>query len=181
MVSLLINIAESNRRQVTFESDYTALATLDAYRLVNGFIALELVTGRALGPDKTLLASQDQHGSVHQVEVILGDVVAVQGIGVRVEMARPLGSQELAVVGAQRDCAVVRLPCQVEERIRRALVIRGLDTAASFQAPVTVLHRSHVPPFRHPIELQLERLMTGDLVLIGSYVDTWVKYGFSES
>lgn len=160
-------------KKFTFKSDHTAFASLDTYRLVDGLVALKLGTGRAFRSDEALFASQHQHRPIHQVKVVLGSVgvIAIQRVGIRVEVTGSLGRQELAVVCAQRDRTVIWLPCQIEECIRRALVIGCLDTTAGFQAPVTILHRSYVPSFRHPIKLQLECLMARDFVLIGRHVD----------
>ncbi|KYN17204.1 hypothetical protein ALC57_10538, partial [Trachymyrmex cornetzi] len=62
------------RSAITFKSDFATLASFDANRFINSLITFELWTGRALRPDEALLASQHQHGPVHQVEVVLGGI-----------------------------------------------------------------------------------------------------------
>ena len=74
-------------------------------------------------------------------------------------MARALGRQVLAVVGAQSYGAVLRLPNEIEEAVGGALVLRGLNATAGLEGPVAVLHRAHVPALRRAIELELEGLV----------------------
>lgn len=160
---------------LTFEPNDAALAAFDSNGLVSGLVALEFRARGALRPDEALLAAKDEYRSVHQIEIILGSVgvTAVRGISVSVEMPRTFRSEELSVVGAEGDRAVLRLPGQIEKSVRGALVIGRLNTTAGLEAPVTILHRSHVPPLRHAIELELEGLVTRDLVLVCCHIDTW--------
>lgn len=53
----------------------------------------------------------------------------------------------------------------------------GLDAAASLQRPVLVLHGPHVPALGRRIILQLELLVLGNLLLVGSDVHTWEQEG----
>lgn len=48
----------------------------------------------------------------------------------------------------------------------------GLDAAAGLERPVAVLHGADVPAPRGPVELQLERLVRRDLVLVRRHVHT---------
>jgi hypothetical protein len=162
------------RIEITFESDDSALASLDHDGLVAGLVALELGTEAALGPDEALLAAQHEDGPIHQVEVVLANVVVsgVDAVRVGVEVTGALGREELAVVGPQRDGPVLRLPEQVEQTVGGALVLRGLDPTSGLETPVAVLHRAHVPALRRPVELELEGLVTRVLVLVGRHVDT---------
>ncbi len=91
------------------------------------------------------------------------------GVGICEEMSGLLGGDELAVVSAEGHGPVL-VPEQVEERVGRALGLGRLDAARRLQREVAVLHRAHVPSPRRRLELQLERLVARDLVLVRRHV-----------
>ena len=44
---------------------------------------------------------------------------------------------------------------------------------AGLERPVPVLHGADVPAARRPVELQLERLVRRDLILVSCHIHTW--------
>jgi hypothetical protein len=50
-----------------------------------------------------------------------------------------------------------------------------LNSSSRLNGEVSVLHCAHVPPLRVGVELELERLVVGNLVLVGGHVDSCQK------
>lgn len=152
---------------LTLEVYNALLGSLDQNRLVNGFVALELVAARRTVADEALLALEHQNRPVDQIEVELGRLL--DRLGRREQVAGALGRQQLAVVGAERHRPVA-VPFELEQCVSRAAVAGRLDAASGRQAPVAVLRGAQRPPVGGPVELELERFVLADLVLVGGHV-----------
>lgn len=61
------------------------------------------------------------------------------------------------------------------------VVTGGLYAAAGLERPIAVLHGADVPTFRGPVELQLERLVGRDLILVRCHVNTWKQWKITVS
>lgn len=105
---------------------------------------------------------------IDQVKVELGYLL--DGLRGGKQMPGPLGGQELAIVGPERERAVA-VPDQFEQGIGTPPIAGGLDAAACREAPVPILGGAQGPAMCRPIVLQLERLILADLILVGRHID----------
>ncbi len=100
---------------LTFEVHRSRVGSLDPDGLVVGPVALQPGGGGGAPAHEALLTLEHQHGPVGQVEVEAGFVL--RGVfAVGEEVAGALAAQQLAVVGAERDGAVL-VPAQLEQGV----------------------------------------------------------------
>lgn len=130
---------------------------------------------------------------IDQIEVIFA--VLIDSIRIRIKMTRAFRGNVFTIISTERH-RTISLPLQIEQsigrpetskRIRQSneskttrrkekdplLVSRSLDSSASLECPIAVLHGTHVPTASTPIEFQLERLVVGYFILVGGHVDAW--------
>lgn len=104
-------------------------------------------------------------------EEIKFNVLIARRVGVGVQVTGLLNGQKLSIVG-NKTYTTIGLPIKSEQCIARGALPARLDTASWLKGPILVLHRTDQPTLGGLIELELERLMVRDFVLVRCQVDT---------
>lgn len=104
-------------------------------------------------------------------EEIKFGVLILRWVGIGVQVTGLLNGEKLSIVRSETHAAVW-LPVESEESVARGPLSARLDTASGFERPVFVLHCADEPTLGGLIELELERLVVRDLVLVRCQVHT---------